>query len=83
MITTSRRDIDERRNNQLRMLYNIIVEETGTRTTFLAQASGIANTMLNLWKNDGKNFRNVNLDRIEYVLQEKFPSIYQDFMNNQ
>lgn len=83
MITTSRRDIDERRNDQLRMLYNIVVEETGTRTTFLAKASGIANTMLNLWKNDGKNFRSENLDRIEYVLQEKFPSIYQDFMNQQ
>lgn len=83
MITAPRSDIDEKRNNQLRMLYNIVLEETGTRTTFLSKAAGVPNTMLNLWKNDGKNFQSVNLDRIEYVLQEKFPSIYAEFMEQQ
>ena len=75
-IQNFRKDVDEQRNERMRTLYNIILEETGTRTTFISRATNVPNPMLNQWKNGTKNFTDMNLDRLELFIEATFPNLY-------
>ena len=72
----SRKDVDLERNQLMRRKFNVVLEETGTQTAFIAEKAGMNRFSMYSWKNDKRNFITPNLDKIENVLITLFPKVY-------
>lgn len=72
----NRKDVDLKRNETMRKKYAVVLEKTGTQTSFIAEKAGINRFSMYSWKTGNRNFTHANLDKIEEVLLELFPKVY-------